>query len=411
MKAADHLNMPECLYRRYPVHMSEEEHYEAFSSGNTYVGVGITLDTSYPYGIVVRGVMPGSPAEEQGIQPWDIITSVDGEDVKLFKYEDIINLVRGEAGTTVKMGILRQNVGQLELELERRMINSPNVAYVYAGNGIGVIRIGRFGCIIDYLDFAEIYHAFAADEEVNSLIIDLRGNTGGDAGVLHGMMDIMVPDKDVTLFKLMDSQETEEFKSTGHGGIWTPDNTIILIDERTISAAEVFAGSLRQLELAELVGTTTYGKARSQFHIILSDGSVAIISSHEVLLPDGTMYEGEGITPDFTVYIEGKPYPLETLEELNANTPLYKGRVSNSILAMQQRLYALGIHPIEPNGYFGDITLWSLNVFQKTMELSVTSHATTETLRVLEQEVKNTKIYEDDQMTFALNRLKGVATD
>jgi peptidoglycan hydrolase-like protein with peptidoglycan-binding domain len=123
------------------------------------------------------------------------------------------------------------------------------------------------------------------------------------------------------------------------------------------------------------------------------------------------MYEGAGIIPDFEVYNEGEPYPSGTFEELDANTPLYRGRVSGSILAMQQRLRALGLLPIEPNGYFGDITLWSLNVFQKAKGLEITSYATAETLKALEVEAGETKIYEDKQMEFALNRLKGAAAD
>jgi carboxyl-terminal processing protease len=393
----------------YSEYMTEEEHNAAFSTGTTFVGIGISLDTSYPYGVLVKSVIPDSPAEEKGIRPGDIITSVDGTNVRMFKYHEIGDLVRGEAGTKVKMGILRQGSGNIVIELERRLIVSPNVTYEKMGDGVGIIRIGRFGNVMDYIEFVSAYNEFAADKEVKSIIIDVRGNPGGSADILYRMLNLMVPNSGVTLFKLVDSQSTEEFKSTGHAGHspWKPDKMIVLVDEWSVSAAEVFAGSLQQLKMAEVVGTTTYGKARSQYHFDLSFGSVAVISSHEVLLPDGSMYEGKGITPDFIVNNDGEPYPLDTLERLNTSTPLYRGRTSNSILAMQQRLYALGLLPVKPDGYFGDITLWSLNVFQRSMGIRTTTHATAATLRALENEMKNARLYNDDQMEFALNRLKG----
>jgi len=393
----------------YSEYMSEKEYEASFSRAHTYVGVGITLDPDYPFGVVVESVVPGSPAEKKGIQPGDIVTSIDGVNVELLRYNEIGEFAGGDAGTIMKMGILRQDAGRIELEIERRVIIQKNVTYEYAGNGVGVISLGSFGSL-DYRDFSEAYYAFSSDERINSVIIDVRGNTGGDVNTLYNILDIMIAEKGALLFALVDSQEKEEYKSSG-SAIWTPDNTIILVNGRSVSAAEVFAGSLQKLGLAEIVGTSTYGKARSQYHITLFDDSVAIISSYEALLPDGSSYEGEGITPDFVVYNDGEPYPLDKLNKLNTSTPLYKGRTSDAILAMQQRLYALGIFPVEPNGYFGDITLWSLNVFQKTMDLKVTSHATPETLKALDKEAKEAKIYKDFQMEFAMNRLKGAAVD
>lgn len=390
---------------RYSAYMSSEEYDAAFSS-SSYVGVGITIDSAYPYGIVVGSLAPDGSAEEKGIQPGDIMVTVDGKNVELMPYEEIVDLVRGDAGTTVVIEMRRKGTkGLLKFELERRALSTKNVTYKDAGNGVGVITVSRFGSIADFFDFMDIYNALPK-QGIKSVIVDLRGNPGGDARVLYNMLDCIIGEEGLTLFELVNTEETETYTSTGSAE-WKPDSLVVLINEHSASASEVFSGSLQKLGAAEIIGVTSYGKARSQYHIELSDGSIAIISAFEVKLPDGSSYEGVGIKPDIIVENAGDPFPLDTLNSLNTKSPLYKSNTySANVYAMQQRLAALGILPAEPDGYFGDITLWAMNVFQKAEDIKVTSYATSATLKALENEVKELKVYSDTQMEFAVNRAK-----
>lgn len=393
---------------RYSAYMSSEEYDAAFSS-SSYVGVGITIDSAYPYGIVVGSLTPGGSAMEKGILPGDIMVTVDGKNVELMPYEEIIDLVRGEAGTNVVLEMRRKGTkGLLKFELERRALSVENVTYEDAGDGVGIITISRFSSISDFFDFMDFYNALP-QQGIKSVIIDLRNNPGGDARVLYNMLDCIIGEEGLTLFELVNTDETESYTSTGSAE-WKPDNLIVLVNEHSASASEVFAGSLQKLGAAEIIGVTTFGKARSQYHIELSDGSIAIISAFEVMLPDGSSYEGVGIQPDFMVENAGEPYPLDKLNALNTKSPLYKSNsYSANVYAMQQRLAALGILPAEPDGYFGDITLWAMNVFQKAKDIKVTSYATTATLKALENEIKELKVYTDTQKEFAVSRAKEFA--
>ncbi|MCL1819991.1 MAG: S41 family peptidase [Oscillospiraceae bacterium] len=391
----------------YSMYLPKEKYDDAFPRGATYVGIGVTVNMNCPFGIITGQVYRGSPAAEAGMKTGDVIMSVDGTDVSLMPVDDIIDLVRGDPGTEVTLGILRQNTGRLEFKVERRAISSPNVTYGYIEDGVGVISISRFGGFMDYVDFVIAYDEFM-NNGVSSVIIDLRDNPGGSAEVLHYIMDYMVEEKDVTLFELVNSGETESYVSSG-AAEWMPDKIVVLVNEYSSSAAEVLAGSLKALGLAEVVGQTTAGKARSQFHFGLIDDSVAIITAYEVFLADGKSYEEIGIVPDFEIISEGIPYAADMLGALDTSKTINKGVRSDNVLAMQKRLAALGIFPAEPDGFFGEMTLWSLNVFQKAMELKVTSNAPPATLKALDDKMKELLYFGGDaQMEFAVERAKTV---
>ena len=390
----------------YSGYMTEEDYAVAFPSGSAYVGVGIVVDYRYPYGVVVDSLVTGGAAYDAGVLPGDVIVSVDGEDIEFLPYSEAVPMIRGEPGTVVTLEVRRQGkAALLKFELARRHLSVPNVTYENMGNGVGLITISRFESIADFFAFSDIYSGIPYGGDVKSVIIDLRGNPGGDLSVMFNMLNHIIRDRNIPILELVNSSEEEIFFSSG-AGVWTPNRLLILVDEYSASAAEIFAGSLQTLGLAEVVGQTTYGKGRSQYHFRLDDESVAIITAYEVLLPYGRAYDGVGITPDYEVEQGEGPYQLSKLPALNAARDLKQTSLySAQTLALQQRLKALGIFPGVPNGRFDRLTAWSVNVFQKIMEMPVLPYADKATQEAVNAEIealRRSVTVVDTQMEYAL---------
>ena len=263
-----------------------------------YVGIGvyITKDTKNNE-IVVYGTMANSPAKEAGLQPGDIITSIDGEECNGDDYDNITDKIKGKEGTTVVIGILRDNQEQT-LEIERRHIEVEYVTSQVLENNIGYIYISSFeGNVAS--QFEKAYNDLA-NQNISSLIIDVRNNGGG---IVDECLDIaeLMTDKGQTLLIEADKNGDEEvIKSTKNKKIDLP--IVLLVNEYSASASEILAGILKDnVENATLVGNTTYGKGVIQTLYPLYDNSGIKITTDEYFTPNHNEINKIGIEPDIKV--------------------------------------------------------------------------------------------------------------
>ena len=295
----------------YTEYYTPEEMDETYSEAmGNYVGIGIYMIVDYAEGnITVVEPMEGSPAEAAGIKTDDLIVKVNGEDITADNVEEMADAIKGEEGTTVTLGIKRGEE-QFDVEVERKRIEVSHIDSRMLENNIGYIRIIDFdGGAAE--EFKENYENLS-DQGAKALVVDVRSNGGG---VVDEAIDIleMICDKGSTLL-------IETYKSGNEEIITAEEKPIItmpiavLTNGYSASASEIFAGALKDLQKATIVGTKTYGKGVIQSLIPLSDGSGIKITTAEYCTPNRNKINKVGIEPDIEAEL---PDDIEELTDDN----------------------------------------------------------------------------------------------
>ena len=266
--------------------------------------------------VEVYKVFKDSPAEKAGIQVKDIIVEADLER----DFEDIdqlVSIVRGEEGTTVDIVVLRDGK-EIPMTVERRIIDMETVSYKMLENNIGYIQLTEF----DTISVDQFNNALDALESqgMTSLILDLRDNPGGDYDTVVAMADRVLPEGKITT--VVDKQGTEqtEYSDEEHQ-ISIP--MVVLINENSASASELFTGAIKDYGIATIVGETSYGKGIVQSIFRLEDGSGMKFTTEEYLTPNGNHINGVGVVPDIEVSIPEEAYDDGELTE-DEDTQLQK---------------------------------------------------------------------------------------
>ena len=284
----------------YSEYLTKEdwEEFETNALGN-YVGIGIYMSLDKNDNVVIVSAIAGTPAEEAGIKPEDIIVEVNGENVIGLSMEDVANKVKGEAGTKVKIKVARGEE-YLDFEIERKEIKIYHVQGEVVENNIGYIFLETFdeGCADEFLAKYKELKSKGAEK----LIIDLRYNTGGLVYEALEIADYML-DKNKTILITKDADGNEEITKTENGKQIDMD-IVVLVNEYTASASEILAGALSDHGEATIVGEKTYGKGVIQNAFPLADGSVLKLTVNEYLTPNGNTINKIGITPDEEVVID-----------------------------------------------------------------------------------------------------------
>ena len=279
----------------YTEYISKEdmEGYMQDTLGN-YVGIGIYMILDKEDGkIKVVAPMQGSPAEAAGIKAGDIIETINGESYTLEEMEEASEKIKGEEGTTVKLGIIR-GTEELEIEVKRENIKVNPVNGEVIENNIGYIQFSSFDKTTAE-DFKAKYEELKS-KGINSLIIDLRNNGGGLVEQATKIADYFT-EKDVPLLYEVDKNGNEE-EVKSEDGVLIDIPTIILTNENTASASEILAGALKDLDKATIVGTKTYGKGVIQEIFTLRDGSGIKLTTEEYQTPNHNKINKVGIEPD-----------------------------------------------------------------------------------------------------------------
>ena len=284
------------LSDRYAAYYSAEE-YAKLQQENAgeIVGIGIRASKNESGFIQVNEVYPDSPAQEAGIQAGDLIVKVNDIDVTADTYDTAISEIGGKAGTKLSMTVRSNNKDREIPEITRRVVVTPTVYFRMIGTA-GYIQI---------VDFNEnTYDQFkkAIEDLLNqgaaSLIFDLRNNTGGLIDPAIKMLDMLLPEGTIATATYRDGS-TEVLGTSDANCIDKP--MVVLTNEYTASAAELFTQALRDYGVAKSVGTTTYGKGVMQVTHSLKDGSAIRITVAQYNPPKSDNYDGVGIKPDYEV--------------------------------------------------------------------------------------------------------------
>lgn len=280
---------------KYSVYHTAEEMQELTNESNgDLVGIGVrVMMDDETGGIRILNVMHDSPALEAGLQVGDVIVKVGDLEVTADTYNTAVNDVAGEAGTELTVTILR-NGETFERTLTRRLVRSEAVFLEMQENHTALIRIYEFtGNAAD--DF------IAAMEEAQKAgatgyVFDVRNNPGGDLGVIVRILDYLLPEGPIV--RIVDaSGEVVHTYTSDESEIQAP--MVVLINENTASAAELFTSALLDYDKCVTVGQTTYGKGVMQNIITLPDGSGIRLTTHYYNPPYSDNYNGVGIPADY----------------------------------------------------------------------------------------------------------------
>jgi carboxyl-terminal processing protease len=309
--------MIDTLRRRYDDRFSHYfdpeslEEFEASTSGR-FSGVGMAV-SEVKRGLRVALVYPDTPAEGAGIKEGDVIVAVDGEKLAGLGANAAAAKIKGPRGTEVTLSVRSGGGPPREVKLERAEVRIP------AAEGEVREVDGREIAYVRFSSFSEGAHGELRQEVerldrrgAEGLVLDLRGNGGGLLNEAVLSASVFVEDGLIVATEGR-TQPRREYRAEGDA--LPPRPTAVLVDRDTASAAEIVAAALADHDLAELIGTRTFGKGTFQEVIELENGGAIDLTVGEFVTSEGRSLAGKGIRPEVRVPDDRDPHPDEALRE------------------------------------------------------------------------------------------------
>ncbi|MCL1972464.1 MAG: S41 family peptidase [Endomicrobia bacterium] len=274
-----------------------------------YSGIGLRIMVKNGF-ITVVSPLPDTPAYKAGILPEDRIIKIDDKSAVNMSSDEAVNLMRGKAGTKVKITVSRDSVREdFEFVLTREKIKIETVRYTMLEDKTAYIRLSEFNA----QSASDLQKALAgfAKQGMKALVLDLRNNPGGllDSAVEICGMFLEEPTLILTTKGRVEEMKKEYF-SKGRGE-HTDIPFIILVNRGSASASEIVAGAMQDLKRALIIGSHTFGKGSVQTVIPLSDGSALRLTIARYYLPSGrpivhfdNKNAKNGITPDIEITVK-----------------------------------------------------------------------------------------------------------
>ena len=282
--------MPEILGELDPhsIYIPAQKSQEATDElAGSFSGIGVQFtirqDTIY-----INNVIKGGPSEKVGLLAGDRIVKVDGEDFtgEIVTNEEVLHRLKGEKGSEVKLTVLRRGQKDfLDFTVVRGDIpvNSVKAAYMI-NKEVGYMQIEKFG----ETTYPEMLVGLAKLRQANfkGLIIDLRGNTGGYMGAAIQMVNEFLPANRLIVYTEGRKSARQEYKSDGRGS-YQDLPLVVLVDEASASASEIFSGAIQDNDRGMVVGRRTFGKGLVQEQVEFGDHSMIRLTIARYYTPSG----------------------------------------------------------------------------------------------------------------------------
>lgn len=302
----------------YTTFMTPEEtkDFQSDLSG-TLEGIGAVLNTKD--GILsITSIIRNSPAERAGVLAGERILKIDNRDTTGINIDEAVKLIRGKKGTQVTLTLQKlDSTKSHEVTITRDTITTPIVETKRYPNDTFVIKIISFTANSSAL-FRDALKEYSTSGDRN-LIIDLRNNTGGYLDSAVDMASWFIPvGETVVTEDFGNKKDPIVYKSKGYSLKGIKDKKIvILVNENTASASEIFAGALRDYNKALLVGTKTFGKGSVQELVPLSEDTVLKVTIAKWLTPKGVSISHNGLDPDKVVDLTKEDYTAKKDPQLD----------------------------------------------------------------------------------------------
>ena len=293
--------------------VKEAEEFNKSLSGDVGAGIGVELAKDGQSVKVVR-VLAKNSAQSAGILPGDIILKVNDEDVSKKSTAEVSSKIRGDAGTTVKISLLRgQDIK--EFSVTRAKIENPSVELSKNGD-VAILSIYRFDSETGAL--AKKYAEEIKNEGFSKVILDLRGNGGGYVQAAKTVASLWLEKNALIVSEKTGSKTIEEIRATGNNPL-KGMKTVILLDGTSASASEIVAGALKENKAATIVGEKSYGKGSVQTTVDMSGGALLKVTIAKWYTPNGENISNNGISPDVEVKApESQSYLLNDVQKNKA---------------------------------------------------------------------------------------------
>ena len=279
-----------------------KEEFESLKeqTSGSFVGIGVyispTSDDDY---ITIIAPIEGSPAEKGGIKSGDKIIKVDDQNVYANDSDKAISMIKGKAGTEVKL-TLKRGEEELNLKIKREEIISKSVDSKFLEDGIGYIKITSFN-ENTYKEFTEALSNLKK-ENMKGLVLDLRNNPGGLLDICSEIADDLIGEGTIVYTK--DNKGDKEYIKSDSNKLGLP--IAVLVNEGSASASEILTAAIVDNNEGIAIGTTTFGKGLVQSVRELKDGTGYKLTTAQYFTPNDNYIHGKGIEPKIIEKDESK---------------------------------------------------------------------------------------------------------
>ena len=264
---------------------------------------GLGIEIGMEAGVIkVISPIDDTPAAKAGIKSGDYIVKIGEEQVQGKSLLEAVKLMRGPVGTSIKLTIRRKNIKKpLEFKIERKIIEIQSVSSEIVGeeNNLGYIRLKSFNENSDK-QFLKVIKEFEKKSKLKGYLLDLRNNPGGLLAQAINITDFFLEDGEIVSTKGRKISETRKFFAR-KGDEIKGKPIVVLINNGSASASEIFAGALKDHKRAIILGENSYGKGSVQSIIPLRNGGGMRLTISKYYLPSGKSISEVGVTPDILI--------------------------------------------------------------------------------------------------------------
>ena len=286
----------------YSAYMSPELFKEMQTDTRGEFG-GLGIEIGMESGVVkVISPIDDTPAAKAGIKAGDYIVKIGDNQVQGKSLMEAVKLMRGPVGTSIELTVRRKNVKKpLEFKIVREIIEIKSVNSEILGDSknLGYIRLKSFNENSDK-QFLDIVKKYEKNSKIEGYILDLRNNPGGLLTQAINITDFFLDDGEIVSTKGRQASETRKFFAK-KGDETKGKPIIVLINNGSASASEIFAGALKDHKRAIILGENSYGKGSVQSIIPLRNGGGMRLTISKYYLPSGNSISEVGVTPDIVV--------------------------------------------------------------------------------------------------------------
>ena len=304
----------------YSAYMSPELFKEMQTDTRGEFG-GLGIEIGMEAGVVkVISPIDDTPAEKAGIKAGDYIVKIGKEQVQGKSLMEAVKLMRGPVGTSIDLTVRRKDVKKpLEFTITRKIIEVQSVSseIISKEKNIGYIRLKSFNENSDN-QFLKSIKKFEKNPKIKGYAIDLRNNPGGLLTQAINITDFFLDDGEIVSTKGRKISETRKFFAR-RGDETKGKPVIVLINNGSASASEIFAGALKDHKRAIIVGENSYGKGSVQSIIPLRNGGGMRLTISKYYLPSGKSISEVGVTPDIVVEESGDDFKMNSEKDNQLN--------------------------------------------------------------------------------------------
>ena len=384
----------------YSDYMNKEEAASFNDSlSSSFQGIGAEIQERNGY-IMIVSPIKNTPAEKAGLQPKDLVLSVDGKSVKGMSSSEAVLLIRGKKGTEVTLTIQRGNAEPMDVTLVRDDIPVETVYGDIDDNGIAHFQITSFS--EDTANELKNYLTEYEQKGMKGIVLDVRQNPGGYLKAAIDISNLFVEEGKI-IVQIQEKDQDPQLVIAQGGKKYSLPITV-LIDEGSASASEILAGALKESVGAKIVGLTSFGKGTMQEVMYMDDGSNLKFTTGKWLTPDGNWINEKGIKPDVEV-----AYPdYASLPYIDPSQEYKEGATDTVIQSAERILEVLGYSPGEVDQSFDSKSVEALKQFQADNNLEANGVLTGDTTYALLDKI-NEKLKTDDPQIVKAKELLGVS--